>query len=179
MNKKNFAWMAGAATMGLLAAFWQMMEKIAILKNSKIALSCNFNDVFSCSSVLNAPQSSVFGPPNSLIGIIMFTFFLAIAVAGLTGSRLANRLALAVQGLAVFMMGFTLWFLFQSTYRIQAICIFCLFIGTAVVIINAVMLRHNAKFVPRLKKLTARGADLFGWSLLWLAVAFAMALKFA
>ena len=171
--------MAVASLMGLAAAFWQMMEKLAILKNKDIALSCNFNDVFSCSNVLNASQSSIFGPPNSLIGIIMFTFFLTIALVALTGSKLANKLALVVQGLAIFMAGFTVWFLFQSTYRIQAICIFCLFIGTAVVINNAIMLRHNAQFVPRLKKLTARSADLFGWALLWLIVAGAMILKFA
>lgn len=176
-NRSLFIWMSGASAMGLVAAFWQLMEKISLLKNSHVALSCNYNSVFNCSNVLNAHQSSVFGPPNSVIGIVMFSFFLTIGIVGLTGSKIAKKLALAVQGLAVFMLGFTLWFLFQSTYRIQSICIFCLFIGTAVVIINAVMLRHN--FGDKLKRWTARGADLFGWAVIWLAVGFAMALKFS
>jgi uncharacterized membrane protein len=173
-----FMWMAGASAVGLAAAFWQLMEKLAILKNKDVVLSCNFNDVFSCSNVLNAHQSSVFGPPNSVIGIIMFTFFLSMGIVGLTGSKLAKKLALVVQGLALFMFGFTLWFLFQSTYRIQSICIFCLFIGTAVLIINAAILRHNAGFSKKLQQLTKRGADLFGWAVVWLVVAFAMLLKF-
>lgn len=174
-----FIWMAIASAVGLMAAFWQLMEKLAILKNKDIALSCNLNDVFSCSNVLNAHQSSIFGPPNSVIGIIMFTFFLSIGIVGLSGSKIANKLALAVQGLALFMLGFTLWFLFQSTYRIQSICIFCLFIGTAVLIINGAILRHNANFSQRLRRFTYHGADLFVWALIWLVVAFAMALKFS
>ena len=178
-NRSRFIWIIGASAMGLAAALWQLVEKLAILKNKDVALSCNLNDVFSCSNVLNAHQSSVFGLPNSVIGIIMFTFFLSIGIVSLTGSKLAKKLALAVQGLAVFMLGFTLWFLFQSTYRIQSICIFCLFIGTAILIINAVMLRHNAQFSQKLRRLTLRGADLFGWALLWLVVGFAMILKFS
>jgi len=178
-NRKLFIWMSAASAVGLIASFWQLMEKLAILKNKDVVLSCNLNDVFSCSNVLNAHQASVFGPPNSVIGIIMFTFFLGIAVVGLTGSKLAKKLALAVQGLALFMLGFTLWFLFQSTYRIQSICIFCLFIGTAVLVINGAMLRHNAQFNQKLRRLTYRGADLFGLALIWLVVAFAMASKFS
>ena len=180
--KNKFVWLSVGAAMGLASAFWQLMEKIAILKNKDIILSCNFNDVFSCSNVLNAPQSSVFGPPNSVIGIIMFTFFLTVGIIGLTGAKLANKLALVVQGLALFMLGFTIWFLFQSTYRIQSICIFCLFIGTGVLMVNAALLRHNLNLLP-FKKLLAglvkKGADLFAWTLIWLTAAFLMYLKFS
>ena len=181
-QQKLFGWVALAAAVGLTSAFWQLMEKLSILKNKDMILSCNFNDVFSCSNVLNAPQSSVFGPPNSVIGIIMFTFFLTIGIVGLSGSKIVEKLALVVQGLALFMLGFTLWFLYQSTYNIQSICLFCLFIGTAVLIINAAMLRHNLQWLPARKWLTGlvnRGGDLFIWALIWLIVALAMFLKFS
>lgn len=189
MNMKPtrlFAWMVVGSAVGLISTFWQMMEKITLLKNKDAVLTCNINDVLSCSNVLNAPQSSVFGPPNAMIGMVMFGFFLAVALVGLTGGKLANKFALMVQGFALFMLGFTLWFLFQSTYRILSICLFCLFIGTGVLIINAAMLRHNLKFLPigastrkSLSKFVERGGDLFVWGLLWLGVAIAMALKFA
>lgn len=169
--------MLGASAVGLIAAFWQLMEKLAILKNKDVALSCNLNDVFSCSNVLSAHQSSILGPPNSVIGIIMFTMFLTVAVVGITGAKTSRRLMLAVQGLALFMLGFTLWFLFESTYSIESICIFCLFIGTAVVIINSVLFRHN--FSSMIAGWKIRGIDYFGWTLLWLIVALAMVLKFA
>jgi len=176
MNKK-FWWLTGAALVGMSSTLWQIIEKVSLLKNPKVALSCNFNSTFNCSDVLNAHQSSIFGPPNAAIGLAVFSFFLAIGIAGLTGSKFVRKFALAIQGLALFMLGFTLWFLFESTYRIHAVCIFCLFIGTSVLVINAVMLRHN--FGERIKRWSIRGADLFGWALVWLIVAFAMLLKFA
>lgn len=167
-----------ASAVGLGSAFWQLMEKISLLKNPHIALSCNFNSTFNCSNVLNAHQSSILGPPNSVIGIIMFTFFLGIGLALATGAELSRRLTLFVQGLAVFMLGFTLWFLFESTYRIRSVCIFCLFIGTSVLVINAVMKRHNFANHRHYKKYFDRGTDIFGWAVLWLIVGFAMLLKF-
>lgn len=167
--------MAAASAIGIAASFWQLLEKLALLKNHDIALSCNLNSVFSCSNILNAPQSSVFGFPNPIIGLIMFTFFLTIAVFGLIGAKIIKKFAYAIQGLALFMLGFTLWLFYENTYSTKAICIFCLFNGTAVVIINAVMLRYNVKN----RKWIRNGADLFVWSLLWLTVAFAMFLKFS
>lgn len=169
--------MAAASAVGLVASFIQLLEKLSLLKNPHIALSCNLNSVFSCSNVLNAWQSSVFGFPNPVVGLVMFTFFLTVAIFALTGAPIKRRFGGIIQGLAVFMLLFTLWLFYENTYSSKAICIFCLFNGTAVLIINAVMFRHN--FGKRYKKLIARGADLFGWALLWLIVAFAMLLKFA
>ena len=176
-SHKLFLWMAAASVAGIAASFWQLLEKLALLKNHDIVLSCNLNSVFSCSNILNAPQSSVFGFPNPIIGLIMFTFFLTIAIFGLTGAKIIKKFAYTIQGLALFMLGFTLWLFYMNTYSSKAICIFCLFNGTAVVIINAVMLRHN--FGDKLKRRIARGADLFAWALLWLVVGFAMVLKFS
>lgn len=167
-----------ASAVGLASAFWQLMEKLQLLKNPQHALSCNFNSTFNCSNVLNAHQSSALGPPNSVIGIVMFTFFLSVGLVLATGSQISRRLALWVQGLAVFMLGFTMWFLFQSTYRIRSVCIFCLFIGTSVLVINVLVDRHNWQTHPKLKKIYESGSDIFAWALIWLAVAFAMLLKF-
>jgi len=174
---KKFWWMAGAATAGLVASFIQLLEKLTLLKNPHAVLSCNLNSTFSCSNILNAWQSSVFGFPNPIIGIIMFTFFLTVAIFALTGAKIVPAFAKTIQGLAVFMLAFTLWLFYENTFSSKAICIFCLINGTAVVVINAVMFRHN--FGEKLKRWTNRGADLFGWALLWLVVAFVMLLKFA
>lgn len=156
--------MTGASVVGMVASFWQLLEKLALLKNHDVALSCNLNSIFSCSSVLNAPQSSVFGFPNPIIGLIIFTFFLTVAIFGLTGTKIIKKFAYSVQGLALFMLGFTLWLFYMNTYSSKAICIFCLFNGTAVVVINALMLKHNAQFSQKLRRLTLYGADLFGWA---------------
>ena len=170
---------------GLAAAFWQTLEKLALLKNPGQILSCNLDSVFSCSNVLNAPQSSVFGFPNSLIAMTFFTFFLTVGLVGLSGGRIGRTMRLWVQGLALFMLGFALWFLYQSTFNIQAICIFCLFIFGGVLAVNGAWLRLNEGDMPLSKSVTKRlsrwmasGADIFVWLLLALVVGSAIFFKF-
>ena len=43
----KFWWMTGASAVGIAASFWQLLEKLALLKNHDIVLSCNLNSVFS------------------------------------------------------------------------------------------------------------------------------------
>ncbi len=170
---------------GMTAAFLQTLEKLTLLKNKDAVLACNLNSVFSCSNVLNAWQSSVFGFPNSIMCLTLFTIFTAIALAGATGGKLSKGLRLGIQGLSLFTLGFALWFLWQSTYRINALCIFCLFCFAGLLLVNWGWLRHNAADLPigeRGRALLAcgikSGADIFGWVLLAVAVAFAMVLRF-
>lgn len=180
-DKKIYAGLAFFALAGLVSSFWQLLDRIELLKHPGSNLSCNLNSVFNCSRVLESHQYSVFGFPNAMIGIIMFTFFLTVAIVGLSGSNLGRKFALSVQGVALFMLGFILWFLWQSTYRIHAVCLFCLIIGPSVLAINALMLRHNKNFLPakdRLLPWINKGADLFIWSALLIIAAFAVILKF-
>jgi len=61
---------------GLVASFLEVLEYQELLKNSHTLLACDLNSVFSCSSVLNAWQSKVFGFPNSLMCLVFFTLML-------------------------------------------------------------------------------------------------------
>ena len=169
----------------MIASFLQMLEKLTLLKNSHAVLTCNINSVFSCSNVLNAWQSSVFGFPNSLMCIIFFTLTLGVALAGLTGGKLAPRLRLSMQGFALFFVCFALWFFEQSIFVVHAICIFCLFCFAGLLAINFAWLRLNAAELPigkggrsRLARGIEKGADILGWFLLAALIAFSMLLKF-
>lgn len=180
MNRKHYAVMAFFSLAGLAAAFWQLLDKIFLLKHPAASLACNLNSVFNCGRVLNSHQYEVFGFPNAMIGIVMFTFFLTVAIVGLSGGRLPGRFRQAAQGLALFMLGFILWFLYQSTYRIHAICLFCTVIGPSVLIINAMLFRLNLDVMPGkwAKRLAASGADIFIWSLLTIGAVFAIIMEF-
>jgi uncharacterized membrane protein len=106
--------MAAGGAIGTTAAFLQTIEKIHILKNKDVLLACDLNSIFSCTNVLNAWQSSVFGFPNSLLCMTLFAIFGSIALVGLSGGQLPKRLRLGVQALSLFTLGFALWFLTQS-----------------------------------------------------------------
>lgn len=177
--------MLAGGIIGMIAAFLQTTEKIALLKNKDAVLTCDLNSVFSCTNVLNAWQSSVFGFPNSLMCMALFTIFASIALAGASGGTLPRKLRLGIQGLSLFTLGFALWFLTQSIYVINALCILCIFCFVGLLLVNWSWLRINAADLPigergrsSLKRGIARGADTFAWILLGLAVGFAMILRF-
>lgn len=177
--------MLGGGIAGMIAAFLQTTEKITLLKNKDAILTCDLNSVFSCSNVLNAWQSSVFGFPNSLMCLALFTIFASMALVGVTGGVLPRRMRLGIQALSIFTLGFALWFLTQSIYVIGSLCLLCIFCFGGLLLVNWGWLRINANELPiggrgrtLLQKYIVSGIDTFVWVLLGLAVALAMILRF-
>jgi uncharacterized membrane protein len=177
--------MAVGGLIGMLAAFLQTTEKITLLTHKDALLTCDLNSVFSCTNVLNAWQSSVFGFPNSLLCMTLFTIFATTAFIGASGAMLSRKLRLGVQALSLGTLGFALWFLTQSIYVINALCILCIFCFAGLLLVNWGWLRINAADLPigdharaRLQRSIASGADIFAWMLLAMALAFAMVLRF-
>lgn len=178
--------MTVGGAIGILAAFIQTLEKIQLLKNANEALVCDLNSVFSCTNVLNAWQSSVFGFPNSMMCMVLFTIFFAIGLAGWSGAKLPKGLRLGIHGLSLFTLGFGLWFLWASTYQIGALCLYCVICMTGLLMVNWAWLRLNAADLPigkaaraKLAAGIAKGADTFGWILLAVTIAFLMILRFS
>lgn len=164
--------MAFGGVMGMVAAFLQTLEKLTLLKNQHAVLTCDINSVFSCTNVLNSWQSSVFGFPNSLMCIVMFTIFAATALVGAMCGRITRSLRLGVQALAFAMLGFALWFLSQSIYRINNLCVLCIFCFAGLLIVNFGWLRINAADLPigtRARKIVqsgiTKGYDVLSWLL--------------
>lgn len=115
-----------AGVAGLAAALALTVEKIEILLDPAYVPSCSLNPVISCGSVMTTPQASAFGFPNSLIGIVAFTVVLVTGVLAVAKVELPRWYwgGLAVGTLlgAVFVH----WLIFQSVYRINALCPYCM-----------------------------------------------------
>ncbi len=58
----------------------------------------DINDQIGCTPVLLAPQSSVLGPPNAAIGVVMFAMFAAAALAGVMGTRVPRSYRYVLRG---------------------------------------------------------------------------------
>ncbi|HSE29729.1 MAG TPA: vitamin K epoxide reductase family protein [Candidatus Saccharimonadales bacterium] len=177
--------MTTGGVIGAIAAFLQTTEKIQLLKNKDAILACDLGSIFSCSDVLSAWQSSVFGFPNSLMCMTLFTIFAATALVGLSGGVLPKKLRLSIHALSLFTLGFALWFLTQSIYVINALCILCIFCFVGLLLVNWSWLRLNAADLPigergraLIKRLVARDIDTLAWILLTLAMALAMFTRF-
>jgi uncharacterized membrane protein len=126
-------WILIAGVLGLIASATLTVEKIEILINPAYVPSCNLNPVVACGSVMTTPQASAFGFPNSLIGIAAF------AVVIVTGVLVVAKVPLPRWdwiGMTVgtrFGAVFVHWLIFQSLYRIGALCPYCMVVWVATI----------------------------------------------
>jgi uncharacterized membrane protein len=172
-----------AAVVGMASTIIQIVERVTLAENADANLLCDINGTFSCGNVLTAWQSSVFGPiPNSAIGLSVFALTLGVAGAGVLGSQLSKVAWGVATFFAGFMAVFTVWFLAQTAFVISAVCLYCLVIGTMVLLINISWWRignqlgylEGNRFLDAAGWMVRGGTDLFAWIGLGVIVAVMM-----
>ncbi len=122
-----------AGALGLIASATLTVEKIEILINPAYVPSCNLNPVVACGSVMTTPQASAFGFPNSLIGIAAFAVVTATGVLAVTKVILPRWYWAGMTIGTLFGVAFVHWLIFQSLYRIGALCPYCMVVWVATV----------------------------------------------
>ncbi|MCA9323584.1 hypothetical protein KC992_00605 [Candidatus Saccharibacteria bacterium] len=120
-----------ASFVGLVASFWQAAERVHMLKYPDQPLNCNMSPVVDCGGVLNDRLAAVFGPPNALIGIVVFAMLFALGIQRLLGGSWTVVTRKVAVFLTTLIMAFSLWFFGVSLYILGKICIFCVFIWAA------------------------------------------------
>ncbi|EAP98705.1 hypothetical protein JNB_01015 [Janibacter sp. HTCC2649] len=129
---------------GLAAAFTLLVEKIALLKDPAYVPSCSINPVLSCGSVMNTEQAAAFGFPNPILGVAGFTALLTIGVVLLTRATLPGWFWWGIQAGTTFGVVFVHWLIFQSLYRIEALCPYCMVVWIAVIAAFVAATAQNA-----------------------------------
>lgn len=125
------AWlMAVGGGIGLVAAFDLTVEKIKLIEDPNYVPSCSINPILACGSVMKTHQASVFGFPNSLLGIIGFTLVTTLGVLLVGRVRLPQWVWWGLQVGVVLGVVFIHWLSFQSLYRIGALCPYCMVVWT-------------------------------------------------
>ena len=117
--------MLTTALLGIASGTITVVEKITILKDPTQSAFCDFNDTIGCTPVLLAPQSSILGPPNAAIGIVLFGMFAAAGLGGVMGARYPRSYRWVLLGLAVFFGAFLTWYMWQVGFAIGSLCPFC------------------------------------------------------
>ena len=178
MSTKNLSlpWgiLTAGSTIGAIASFIQIIERIQYADEPLQKLTCDVNSVFSCSSVFDGWQSSVFGFSNAIMCLAFFSVSLGVALSGLLGAQLSKNLRLVMQFFSLFFLGFGAWYLQQSAFSIGALCIFCIFCYAGVIAMNWAWLRINSNDLPfihsnqkqSINKAFVKGIDTFIW-ILW------------
>ena len=126
-------WILIAGIVGLGAAFTLTVEKIELLLDPSYVPSCSINPVLSCGSVMVTPQAAVFGFPNPLIGIVAFTVVVTTGVLAVAKVRLPQWYWVGLAVGSALGVVFVHWLIFQSLYRIGALCPYCMVVWSVTI----------------------------------------------
>ena len=140
-----------ASFVGLGSSFLAAYERVEMLKNPGDPLSCSLNPVIDCGGVLGAPESAIFGPPNTFIGMVVFSILLGLSIQLLSGGVWTKFVQKTVLALSFIMAAFGLWFFLISLYTLAKICLFCMFIWPASVFIGVYTVKYYLEQQNKLK----------------------------
>ena len=144
-RKWIFGTMLVFGILGLTASFVLAIEEFHLLKNPDAILSCSFNLVLNCSTVMKTWQASVFGFPNMFIGLMGYPIVITVAVAGLSGMQFKRWFMVFANicyGLGAL---FAYWLFFNSLYDIQVLCPWCLVVTFVTTILFATITHHSLR----------------------------------
>lgn len=129
---------------GLVASFVLSLDEIRVIENPHAVLTCSFNIVLNCSTVMQTWQAHVFGFPNMLIGLMAFPVVITVALLGLSGVKLRWFYLGANIG---FLLGalFAYWLFFNSLYAIQVLCPWCLTVTLSTTLLLAAITHYNLR----------------------------------
>lgn len=112
---------------GIFTSLSLTIDKIHVLKDPSYVPNCNINPIFSCKSVMESSQASVFGGvPNTIFGLIGFTAVLTVGVVVLAGAQMHRRFWQAWGLGMIGGAGFMVYLIFQSVYRLGTLCLYCM-----------------------------------------------------
>jgi len=117
---------------GLLASAVLLVERIRLAEDGSYVPSCSINPVLSCGNVMESAQAALLGFPNPIIGVAAFPVVVATAAALLGGARLPRWYWLGLQAGVTAAVLFISWLVFQSLYRIGALCPYCMVVWVVV-----------------------------------------------
>ncbi len=167
VGRASALWILLAGVLGLAAALTLTVEKIELLINPEYVPSCSLNPVLSCGSVMITPQASAFGFPNPLIGVVSFTIVVVTGVLALARVQLPRWYWTGLATGTLLGAGFVHWLIFQSLYRIGALCPYCMVVWAVTIPLLVVV--ASIAVQPSEANTVLRAVHSWRWSLvaLW------------
>lgn len=138
----TFGLILAFGAVGTLASLILSIDEINVLKNPDAVLSCSFNIVLNCSTVMQTWQASLLGFPNMFIGLMAFPVIMTVGIIGLSGVKLRWFYNAANLGLAVCAI-FAYWLFFSSVYTIGTLCPWCLTVTFSSTMLFAAITYYN------------------------------------
>lgn len=144
-NRWIFGTMLAFGIVGLIASFVLAVEEFHLIKNPQAVLSCSFNLVVNCASVMKTWQASVFGFPNMFIGLMAFPVVITVALLGLGKATLPRWFYIGANIGYFLGLVFAYWLFFNSVYVIEILCPWCLVVTFTTTMLFATVTNYNLR----------------------------------
>jgi len=144
-NNRTFVVLLVFSVFSLFASFILTIDHFAVLQNPGTKLNCSINVILNCSTVMQTWQSSLFGFPNTVVGLMAYSVLVTIAVIALTGVRLNKTFMVLANLGALGGIIFSEWLAYESIYVIQVLCPYCLIVLFSTIMIFAAITHYNLR----------------------------------
>ncbi|WP_280451774.1 vitamin K epoxide reductase family protein [Nocardia cyriacigeorgica] len=124
---------------GWIASFTLTVERFKLFVDPAYQPSCSLNPILSCGSVMTTDQAALFGFPNPIIGVAGFAVVVTLAVLAVAGVALPRWIWIGLWLGTVAGTVFICWLIFQSLYRIGALCPYCMVVWAIITPLLAVV----------------------------------------
>jgi uncharacterized membrane protein len=167
---------------GFVAAFTLLVEKIALIEDPTYVPSCSINPILSCGSIMRTTQAEAFGFPNPILGVAGFAIIGTIGAALIAGAQFARWFWWTLLAGTLAGVGFVHWLIFQSMYRIDALCPYCMVVWVVMIALFWYTALRTALASPRpraARLITVASTYHTTWLTVWyLAIAALIAQRF-
>lgn len=127
----------------LVASFVLSIDAVILAANPNADLACNINSKISCGTVGQSWQASVFGFPNSFLGLIFEPMVITMCAAAIGGVVFPRWFMISAQSIYTIALAFAWWLFYQAYFVIGALCPWCLLVTVATTMVFATMTRIN------------------------------------
>lgn len=111
---------------GWIAAFALTIEKLRKLENPEAIAACDFSILVQCGANLASWQGSLFGFPNSLIGVATWGLVLTVGVALLGGVQFPKWFMRLFNLGTLGALFFVIWLMYVSMFVLGTLCPWCM-----------------------------------------------------
>lgn len=134
-----------SATLALVASLILSVEAIELARNPNATFECSVNVVVNCATVAKSSYSTLFGFPNSFIGMMTQPILIMLTILLLMGAKLPKRFMFLMQLFISFATIFALFLFYISTAVIQALCPWCMLVMLCTIITFFALTKYNIR----------------------------------
>lgn len=186
-NRWIFASMLVGAILSLIASFVLSVEAIELAGNPNAVLTCSVNTIINCATVASHPSATIFGFPNSFLGLLAEPVVITVAIAGLSGVKFPRKFMFVAQICYTLGFLFAYYLLYVSMFIIQALCPWCLLVTLSTTFVFFSITRYNirednlylsVKFAKQAKEFIKKDYDKFSLAIIVVVVVAGIIIKY-